>query len=78
MKLFSGVLIISVMTLAGCAATEPQVAADGTKVVKCKRSETSLGSHINRDCGSGADTGAKSVNAQDFIDAQSPATVTGR
>jgi len=83
MKLFSAVMIgISAFVLAGCAATEPQVAsADGTKVaaVKCKRSDASLGSHINRDCMSTMGSDAKKVDAKEFIDAvQGSASIPGR
>nr|WP_315256756.1 hypothetical protein [uncultured Duganella sp.] len=82
MKLFSVVMIsIAALTLGGCAATEPQTASlDGTQVaaVKCKRSEASLGSHINRDClSSGGD--AKKVSTEDFMNAvQSPGAIPGK
>jgi len=82
MKLFSAVMIsIAAFSMAGCASTEPQTASlDGTKVaaVKCKHSEASLGSHINRDCmSSGGD--AKKVSTEDFINAvQSSASIPGK
>lgn len=78
MKVFSSLLFsISVVALAGCATTEPEVAsADGAKapVVKCKRSEASLGSALNRDCMTGGGD-AKKVRSEDFSSGiQAPGT----
>lgn len=83
MKLFSTVMIsIAALSMAGCAATEPQTAnLDGTKVaaVKCKRSEASLGSHLNRDCTSPGSSEAKTVNTEEFMNrVQTPGSIPGQ
>lgn len=83
MKLFSAVLMsIAALSMAGCASTEAQTAsADGTKVaaVKCKRSEASLGSHLNRDCTSPGGSEAKTVNTEEFMNKiQTPGSIPGQ
>lgn len=83
MKLFSAVMIsIAALSMAGCAATEPQTASlDGTKVaaVKCKRAEASLGSHLNRDCTSPGSSEAKTVNTEEFMNrVQTPGSIPGQ
>jgi hypothetical protein len=81
MKLFSALLTgMSVLALAGCAASDPQLAsAEGAKApVKCKRSEPSLGSHINRDC-NGMSSEAKTVNTEEFMSKmQTPGSIPGQ
>lgn len=84
MKLFSGrhffLASMAAITLAGCAAPEAQVGADGAKVavVKCNRvADAPLGTLTRKDCGP---TGAtKDSDKEQFMNAlQTPGSIPGR
>lgn len=83
MKLFSGrhyfLASLAAITLAGCAAPEAQVGADGTKVaaVKCNRvADVPLGTLSRKDCGPANPT--TDVDKAQFMNAlQTPGSIPG-
>lgn len=84
MKLFYGrhyfLAGMAAIALAGCAAPEAQVNADGTKVavVKCNRvADAPLGTLSRKDCGTTAPT--TDVDKAQFMNAlQTPGSIPGQ
>lgn len=81
MKLFSGrhyfLAGMAAITLAGCAAPDAQLAADGTKVaaVKCRPSmDAPLGTMIRRDCSAPRED--QNIDKEEFMNAlQTPGSI---
>lgn len=76
MKVLSALLVsVATVALAGCAAPEPKVGADGTKLAsastKCNRVvDAPLGALMKKNCGSDAQSDAKTVDKQEFLNNQ--------